>query len=268
MLGDEVTVGRVQERIAATLERLETRRDPRAVFLTWYALTTEGVQDALRSQRFAQGAFIERLVSHLADHYFITMLPESADRSLVTPPAWHAAHQRPAHGVRRGASEWLALGVNAQISNDLPQAIATVLRSDWAAYSKHLNQIRADMSIFMMVLADATVCATAALKRGGCTETAQHAVHRWGDDAWSAALELATSANSLWWGAQCEEIECTSLRRAHLLSCPIPGRMALLVAPSRQLNHLFPVRHGEPACRLLQPLPVWGTRAPAPFLDR
>jgi Family of unknown function (DUF5995) len=261
-----MTINQLQARTATLLETWETKRDHRALFLAWYALATDCVHAAICAGRFGDPLWMLRVVSGLADHYFLTVQPECDDRSLVTPAAWRAAHDGPPGGLRRSAAEWLALGVNAQLSNDLPQVIGGALHDDWPLRKPQLALRRESIETFADLMGEAVQCAADALEAGStCCLALREAAEAWVLDAWTTAMPLATACTEAWWTAIAEEVECAAARRAHLIACAIPGREELLLQGARRLDHTFPSVHDEPECALRDPAPSWGAPTLAGF---
>jgi Family of unknown function (DUF5995) len=271
VIGDRFTLNQVRTRIAKLLDNWEARRDQRARYLTLYSLAMDGVHDAMCRDAFADPLWVLQLVSHLADHYFITVTPDDDDRALVTAPAWQAAHACLQPAGRRCATECVALGLNALLSNDLPQAIAITMREDWPVSPSRMARRAGDLRLLAGLLAEAASCAQEALAGPRVAHgdaLTQVTVDAWCDDAWATGLSLCTAVNATWWTALCEEIECTALRRAHLLVCDIDAQPGLIQAPAARLNSEFPVSHEFPHCRLSVPAPRWGTREPVLFPER
>ncbi|MBV8445171.1 MAG: hypothetical protein JOZ92_04570 [Candidatus Dormibacteraeota bacterium] len=263
VIGDEMTLNELRARVAVTLERWEVRRDRRAMFLTLYALATDGVHDAVCRDGFRDPLWMLRVVSHLAEHYFITVVPESDDLSRVTPPAWRVAHAAAADPQQCAPAAALLLGLNAHLSNDLPQAIALTLREDWPLTPGQAAGRTHDLEVLGTLLAEAAACALEADRRGTAHGfCAERIVAAWCDDAWVLAHELATTANAMWWTAMCEEIECTALRRAHLIACDMDHAGDLLGLAGDELHRRFPARHDD-GCLLGIPAPTWGSALPA-----
>jgi hypothetical protein len=63
----------------------------------------DGVRDAVCRDAFADPMWMLRLVSHLADHYFITVAPDDDDRSQSSRVArrWQARQQSRMPGLHR-----------------------------------------------------------------------------------------------------------------------------------------------------------------------
>ncbi|MBV9524259.1 MAG: hypothetical protein JOZ46_00435, partial [Candidatus Dormibacteraeota bacterium] len=202
------------------------------------------------------------------------------DLTLVTPPAWAEAH-RAAQAQTTEAAEALMLGVSAHLTNDLPQALAYALRSEWPLPAAQLARRRADFDKLLDAVTDTVdslQCLVARFdevlvpdRRGLSSVFATswdvpRMSRSWREGIWQDALTLVTAVDERWSAVIREEIECTASRRAHLLMCPIEHRDELVQLPARELDRRFPVRHLAGQCRLSGSPPVWGGSVPTATL--
>jgi hypothetical protein len=124
------TVDRMQDRI----DRWDRSGDPRAVFLSCYALMTRNMLDALDAGEFADAAWVAHLLQHFAGYYFDALDAYEAGAEHA-PEVWRCAHD----AARRSdtpAISLLLLGVNAHINYDLVLAVADRLEPEWSALSE------------------------------------------------------------------------------------------------------------------------------------
>jgi hypothetical protein len=226
----------------ALLDSWQRFGDGRARYLTWYARISEDTLAAADQNRFADPAWMRRMVEQLSDHYLITVAPAGDDLTLVTPPAWRAAHQVAARN-QVSATQAIRLGVNAHVSNDLPRAAATLLLADWPMGNVKLERRYQDLCIY----ADAV----------GAAAGMPEELTAWRAECWERALALTTAADARWRDAVGEDIECTAARRAHLIACDIPMRDHLLRLTGAELHRRFPPRHLGADCRLTESPPSW-----------
>ena len=201
-----------------------------------------------RHERVAEPQWTLHLLDQLAEYYFITVEPDGDDLSRVTPPAWHAAHDATAASLP--ASTAVLLGYNALLSNDLPQAVADLLRERWPLTAARLERRYQDVRLVGDIAAR-TVAAPAGL------------LDAWVEDAWCHALMLVTAVDDTWRDAIRDCVEHTAARRAHLITCRIADRNRLLALPAAELDRRFPARHDAGACLQRIPLPNWGVPAAA-----
>jgi hypothetical protein len=114
-------------RMAAQVAAWDAADDGRAVVLDCYAVMTRSVGRSLGDGRFADPAWVARLLERFADYYFASL----TDTSPVAEP-WLLAH---AAAVERGTSELQLLlsGVSAHINYDLVLTLVDVLEDEWPA---------------------------------------------------------------------------------------------------------------------------------------
>ena len=129
-------VDRMQDRI----DGWERSGDPRAVFLSCYALMTQNMLDAVDAGEFADAAWVARLLHHFAGYYFDALDAYEAGEE-GAPPVWRRAHD----AARRSgtpAISLLLLGVNAHINYDLVLAVADLLDPEWQSLSDEERHAR------------------------------------------------------------------------------------------------------------------------------
>lgn len=261
-----------QRRLAACIERWRQTGDRRALFAAGHLMAIDTVMATARAGRFSESAWVLRLLECWSEYYLITVEAFEDDLTLVTPPAWIAAHA--AAAVSETAPlDAVMLGVSAHFNNDLPQAVADMLREEWPVTSTLLERRHTDVLTMLHAMADAldsTQCLLARfdanLARSGphawivrsADTRVESLIQDWASFIWSDALSLVTAADARWAGAIRESIECTAVRRAHALVCSVPDAERLLRLPGSELDGRFPHRHDPRGCMLGVRAPAWG----------
>jgi hypothetical protein len=118
-------VDRMQDRI----DGWEQSGDPRAVFLSCYALMTRNMLDAVEAGEFADAAWVSHLLHHFAGYYFDALDTYEAGEE-GAPAVWRCAHDA-ARRTNPPTLSLLLLGVNAHINYDLVLAVADLLEPEW-----------------------------------------------------------------------------------------------------------------------------------------
>ena len=130
----------VMDRMQDRIDGWERSGDPRAVFLSCYALMTQNMLDAVDAGEFADAAWVARLLHHFAGYYFDALDAYEAEEE-GAPPVWRRAHD----AARRSgtpAISLLLLGVNAHINYDLVLAVADLLDPEWQSLSDEERHAR------------------------------------------------------------------------------------------------------------------------------
>ena len=235
-----------RRRITAWIDHFDSLNDGRGIFLEMYVAASDHVAAAGHDGTFSDPRWVAQVAEHVADYYFLTVEPDTADPQSL-PKAWTAAHHVAAcEDVVR--TEALLLGLNAHINSDLPHAVYEVLLREWPVARPLLDQRRRD--VFSLV----DVFSEAANARGPM----RRIVASWRPEVWENALSLLTAVDRPWRRGIVESIECTASRRAHLIVCDIPGRTDLLQMRAHELQRSFPLHHDAAACKLGTAPPLWG----------
>jgi hypothetical protein len=133
---DADVIARMQE----IIRRWEDTADRRAVFLTCYMMMTQNMQTAVVQGEFADCTWVDRLLRHFADYYFVALDAYQLDRSSA-PKVWQLAHDAALEG-HEAALQQLLLGVNAHINYDLVLALADMLDPEWEGLSDNDRRTR------------------------------------------------------------------------------------------------------------------------------
>jgi hypothetical protein len=131
-------VDRMQDRI----NRWDQSGDPRAVFLSCYALMTQNMLDAVEAGEFTDAAWVSHLLHHFAGYYFDALDAYEAGAACA-PEVWRCAHDA-ARRSNAPAISLLLLGVNAHINYDLVLAVADLLEPEWPNLSDEGRRARYD----------------------------------------------------------------------------------------------------------------------------
>lgn len=114
-----------------------TGADGRGTFLACYRLMTGSMRGA--SDRFADPAWVDRLLVRFADYYFDGLDAYDRDPD-AAPPAWRLAHdscREPHAELQR-----LLLGISAHINVDLPLTVEELLAPEWPALDAAAREVR------------------------------------------------------------------------------------------------------------------------------
>lgn len=116
-------------RMHARADAWGAEADDRALFLRCYALMTGNVLEAVNRQDFDDPAWVDRLLHHFADYYFVAL--DAYDQRPETAPAvWQLAH-RLAADAETAPLQKLLLGVSAHINYDLVLTLVDLLDPEW-----------------------------------------------------------------------------------------------------------------------------------------
>lgn len=116
--------------MAEQIARWEAAGDRRSVFLACYQLMTANMFAGIEAGRFADSAWVHRLIHNFADYYFVALdAYESGGPGL--PAVWRLAHDM-AREPGTPVVQSLLLGVNAHINCDLVLVVADMLGPVWA----------------------------------------------------------------------------------------------------------------------------------------
>lgn len=114
--------------------------DPAAIFVEAYRTMTANMLTAVQRSAFADGAWVERLLTGFAEYYFEAVDGYERRTDTPCPPAWEVAMD-----ARRRDDlhpmQHLFLGVNAHINRDLPFVLVDVL-DDWAVMDQQARRLR------------------------------------------------------------------------------------------------------------------------------
>lgn len=128
------------DRMHTTIGAWEQAGDRRTIFLKCYALMTSNMLLAIEQGRFRDPQWVERLVHHFAEYYFVALEAYEA-HSLELPDVWRLAFDQ-AREPTTTAVQSLLMGVNAHINYDLVFALADVLQDEWDTLTPEQREAR------------------------------------------------------------------------------------------------------------------------------
>ncbi len=121
-------------RMQGLIEKWEGVSDRRRFFLSCYRMMTANMLAAIENREFDDPVWVERLLSHFADYYFVSL--EAYEREPVSAClVWQLAHNL-TRSPNAAALQLLLVGVNAHINYDLVLALADMLRDDWDSFNE------------------------------------------------------------------------------------------------------------------------------------
>jgi hypothetical protein len=140
-------------RMGNNVQQWEAAHDRRGIFLGCYALMTGNMLDALDAGRFADDAWVARLLQRFAEYYFDALELYEA-RQPATPRVWQLAHET---ALRENVMtvQQLLIGVNAHINYDLVFAVAELLSPEWETLTaEQRDQRRADYDLVNAIIGE------------------------------------------------------------------------------------------------------------------
>lgn len=140
------------DRMAAQASAWDATGDGRAVFLDCYTEMTRSVGRALAADRFADPAWVARLLDRFAQYYFDSV--DGGDVGRPVPEPWVLAHAA-AVGRDATALQLLLAGVSAHINFDLVLTLVDVLDDEWSsADATARSRRRSDYDEINLVIAE------------------------------------------------------------------------------------------------------------------
>jgi len=124
----------------ALIQQWHDTSDQRAVFLSCYQMMTSNMLQAVEVHEFNDAAWVDRLLHHFADYYFIALAGYETDPAQA-PRVWQMTFES-TRNPRTLALQKLLLGVNAHINYDLVFTLVDLLRPEWASLSASQRQAR------------------------------------------------------------------------------------------------------------------------------
>jgi hypothetical protein len=95
---------------------------------------------AIERREFDDCEWVDRLLSHFAEYYFVALTAYERDPASA-PPVWQLAHEV-AREEDALALQQLMLGVNAHINYDLVLTLADMLGAEWERLSEEQRRTR------------------------------------------------------------------------------------------------------------------------------
>jgi hypothetical protein len=128
------------ERMKSLLSSWEGTGDQRSVFLGCYLLMTQNMLAAIRDDEFIDSVWVEQLLHHFANFYFIALDAYDLGGQDV-PKVWKQTFDAVGREDIR-VLQSLLLGVNAHINFDLTFALVDMLEGEWENLSPAHRQDR------------------------------------------------------------------------------------------------------------------------------
>lgn len=204
-----MTANNTSTRMRAQIQTWLTNGDRRSIFLQCYAIMTQNMQQAIAANRFHDPLWMDRLVAHFADYYFVALDAYEGAAGPV-PAIWQQTFdlaRDPAVSVIHN----LLLGVNAHINYDLALAVSDMLGPE-ATTSTPVQwaERRADYDLVNQVIAASIDSVQEQVVDEHLPEMRivdlalgpldEHLIARmivqWRDRVWDNALELVTAGSS------------------------------------------------------------------------
>lgn len=124
------------------VQKWEAAQDDKALFLKCYMMMTDNMLVGIAHQEFLDPAWVDQLLHHFADYYFIALTAYEKSPDLA-PAVWQLAHNA-ALNSELSAIQKLLVGVNAHINYDLVLALADLLKSEWHEHTDQQRSQRYD----------------------------------------------------------------------------------------------------------------------------
>jgi Family of unknown function (DUF5995) len=122
------------DQMQALIQQWEQAEDHRALFLQCYLLMTKNVIEAISTQEFNDPAWVDRVMEHFADYYFVALQAYERDPASA-PKVWQLAHNA-ARDPKVSPLQKMLVGINAHVNYDLVLNMAELLRPEWNTYSE------------------------------------------------------------------------------------------------------------------------------------
>jgi len=220
----------VAVRMQSLVAQWQSAADRRAVFLGCYQLMTGNVLAALERGEFHDPVWVQLLLRHFADFYFVAL--DAFERDEASAPAvWRLAHHA-TRNARVSALQDLLLGVNAHINFDLVLATTDMLRPEWDALTAaqraerradytHVNHvIGVTVDAVQDQVLDPAMPIMAAIDRalGPLDEMLiSHLIATWREGVWQHTLNLLAARDAAAQARVIGHVEAEALRLGNLI---------------------------------------------------
>jgi hypothetical protein len=233
MLPPAAVLAEMQSRISAW----EAASDDRALFLNCYRLMTSHMLGVIEQQGFHDTPWVDRLLKHFADYYFVALEAYERDRASA-PAVWQRAHDA-AQRAEVTALQKLLLGINAHINYDLVLAVVDMLQPEWRALTEsqraeryadylHVNDVIGQTidAVQDQVLApEMPILKLFDELLGRMDETLiSHLIAYWRDATWAHAMKFLAAEDAQERARLTHKIEQESLRTAELIGLGAPSK--------------------------------------------
>lgn len=124
------------------IQNWEETANPNVVFLSCYQMMTGNTLAAIEQQDFKDPAWVDQLLHHFADYYFLAL--DAYEKDVPSAPRIWQLTFNAANDARTLPLQNLLLGVNAHINYDLAFAVSDLLEGEWQQLSDVERQTRFD----------------------------------------------------------------------------------------------------------------------------
>lgn len=111
------------------IQQWEETADDKALFLRCYLMMTDNVLKAINQQEFNDPAWVNAVLEHFADYYFVALQAYENDPNSA-PKVWQLAHKAAGDPKITPLQKMLA-GINAHVNYDLVLNMADLLKPEW-----------------------------------------------------------------------------------------------------------------------------------------
>lgn len=221
----------VVARMQALISQWERESNSQAFFLSCYRMMTSNMLSALEQDEFQDPAWVDHLLNHFADYYFVALAAYEQDPSSA-PLVWQLAHNA-TRNPHITPLQNLLLGVNAHINYDLVLTLVDLLRPEWQNLSEtrrlgryadycYVNQIiaRTIDAVQDQVLEPAMAIMDLVDRLLGPLDEMliSSLINHWRETVWHNALRLLEAQSDDERQAVLEQVEQNALRLGHLIA--------------------------------------------------
>lgn len=226
----------ITQRMQQQIDSWKAAADQRSDFLRCYQMMTENMLTAIEAGEFHDPGWVDSLLDHFADYYFIALDAYEQDPS-GTPAVWRITFDSTCQPDALVLQN-LLLGVNAHINYDLIYALEDMLSPDWQYLNPQQRQERYDDHCHVnamirdtidsvqdtIIEADLPVMALVDTLLGQTDEwIVGRLITRWRDEVWEQAQSLLAAANEQDRLRLNHDIEQEALQRAKIILRLVPG---------------------------------------------
>jgi hypothetical protein len=226
----------VTKKMQRCIDRWDACGDGKALFLRCYRMMTGNVIAAVQQRDFNDPEWVDRLLNHFADYYFVSLEVYEANPA-GAPAVWQLAHSA-ANNPNLSAVQKLLVGVNAHINYDLAFTLVDLLRQEWAGLSDAQRTLRyEDHCRINNVIAetidtvqdDILEPAMPVMKlvddlMGGADELMiSRLIAGWRDNVWQYAVRMLATDDLQQLAALAKQVEADALETGRLICAQSPA---------------------------------------------
>jgi len=131
---------RVISQMQSLIQQWEQTSDDKVLFLRCYLMMTNNVLTAINQQEFNDPAWVNKVLDHFADYYFVALQEYERDPASA-PMVWQLAHNA-ARDPKITPLQKMLVGINAHVSYDLVLNLVDLLRPEWNNLSEEQRTSR------------------------------------------------------------------------------------------------------------------------------